>query len=113
MPQGGEGLFARVAIPKSSMICFYNGIRLRTSTHASQNMPHSDYRIRLNADLDLDIPDDCISLDNYCATLGHKVKLRASLLLCEYKAYSSVYRMINNALLTNMAVIVKIYKIMS
>ncbi len=30
-------------------------------------------RIRLNADIDLDIPNDCIRLDQYCATLAHKV----------------------------------------
>ena len=30
-------------------------------------------RIRLNADIDLDIPNDCIRLDQYCATLSHKV----------------------------------------
>jgi hypothetical protein len=30
-------------------------------------------RIRLNADVDLDIPADCIKLEQYCATLGHKV----------------------------------------
>ena len=30
------------------------------------------HRIRLNADLDLDIPHAHIDLDKYCATLGHK-----------------------------------------
>ena len=31
-------------------------------------------RIRLNADVDLDIPAGFESTDKYCATLGHKVK---------------------------------------
>ncbi len=50
----------------------FNGVRLRTSTWASMTAPHSDYRIRLNADIDLDIPDGATSLERYCATLSHK-----------------------------------------
>ncbi len=51
----------------------FNGVRLRTSTWSSKNAPPSDYRIRLNADIDLDIPNDRITTDRYCATLAHKV----------------------------------------
>ena len=32
-------------------------------------------RIRLNADVDLDIPAGFESIERYCATLGHKVGL--------------------------------------
>ena len=33
---------------------------------------HSDYRIRLNAEVDLDIPKGAESLEVYQATVGHK-----------------------------------------
>lgn len=33
---------------------------------------HSDYRIRLNGDFDLDIPEELTSIEEYCATLAHK-----------------------------------------
>ena len=48
-------------------------MRIKTSSYASKHAGHSDYRIRLNADIDLDIPANAISLDAYRATLGHKV----------------------------------------
>ncbi|TRY68905.1 hypothetical protein TCAL_03794 [Tigriopus californicus] len=72
LPQGGDGLFAKCHLPKKSLICLFNGIRMKLTTYAAEHMPPSDYRIRLNADIDLDIPDDCVSLKKYCATLGHK-----------------------------------------
>jgi len=72
LPQGGEGLFACQDIKREEVVSFYNGVRLRTSTLASANAPPSDYRCRLNADIDLDIPDSCVRLDSYRATLAHK-----------------------------------------
>lgn len=73
LPQGGDGLFAKQLRPKGSMLAFYNGIRLNTSSLLmEQRYGHSDYRIRLNAEVDLDIPKGYESLEKYCATLAHK-----------------------------------------
>ncbi len=73
LPQGGEGLFAKKSIAKGSVLSFYNGIRLNTaSLLMEQRYGHSDYRIRLNAETDLDIPKGWESLDKYSATLSHK-----------------------------------------
>ena len=73
LPQGGEGLFAKVARPRGSIISLYNGIRLNTSSALMEaKYGHSDYRIRLNAETDLDIPKGHESLDIYKATLAHK-----------------------------------------
>lgn len=38
----------------------------------------SQYKIRLNSQIDLDIPDDSIHLKDYCATLAHKVYQRVA-----------------------------------
>ena len=38
----------------------------------SRERPKSNYRIQLNAEIDLDIPDTCIQTSEYNATLGHK-----------------------------------------
>jgi len=72
MEQAGEGLFAIDALPCGSIVSLFNGIRLKTATVAAQNRAPSDYRIRLNADIDIDIPHECISLEVYSATLTHK-----------------------------------------
>ena len=61
--QAGEGLFAIDALPSGSIVSLFNGIRLKTATVAAQNRAPSDYRIRLNADIDIDIPHECISLE--------------------------------------------------
>lgn len=70
--QGGEGLFAQKDLKPKEVISLYNGIKVRTSTFASEHMPRSDYKIRLNADIDMDIPKGFHLLENYCATLAHK-----------------------------------------
>ena len=61
--QAGEGLFAIDTLPSGSIVSLFNGIRLKTATVAAQNRAPSDYRIRLNADIDIDIPHECISLE--------------------------------------------------
>ena len=54
-------MFARELLPADSIVSIYNGVRLKTATKAAQDRQRSDYRIRLNADLDIDMPNDCIS----------------------------------------------------
>jgi histone-lysine N-methyltransferase SETD7 len=73
LPQGGDGLFAKIDRPKGSVVAFYNGIRLNTSSILmSARYGKSDYRIRLNAETDLDIPKGFENVEIYSATLGHK-----------------------------------------
>ena len=71
LPQGGEGLFAKKDIPQKNLVCLFNGVRLKTAALYAK-LTESDYRIRLNADVDLDIPKGSENLSEYCATLGHK-----------------------------------------
>ena len=63
LDQAGEGLFAIDALPSGTIVSLFNGVRLKTATVAAQNRAPSDYRIRLNADIDIDIPHECISLE--------------------------------------------------
>eukprot|EP00092_Neocalanus_flemingeri_P016786 GFUD01018155.1.p1 GENE.GFUD01018155.1~~GFUD01018155.1.p1 ORF type:complete len:540 (-),score=94.96 GFUD01018155.1:837-2456(-) len=72
LPQGGEGLFAKRDIEKREVVALYNGIKFKSSTYASEHMPRSDYRIRLNGDLDMDIPKGYHLTSQYSATLAHK-----------------------------------------
>jgi len=72
LPQGGEGLFAKRDIERREVVALYNGIKVKTGTYASEHMPRSDYRIRLNGDIDMDIPKGYHQLGQYCATLAHK-----------------------------------------
>ena len=73
LEQGGEGVFAKRDIPSKKLVSIYNGIRLGTSSYYAKHLGHSDYRICLNSDIDLDIPFDCVRLEDYSATLAHKV----------------------------------------
>jgi len=74
LDQGGEGLFCKQKRPKGSLVAFYNGIRLNSSSILmEERYGRSDYRIRLNANRDLDIPKGYESSSKYCATLAHKI----------------------------------------
>ena len=74
IPDAEEGLFAKVDVEESTVISFYNGIRydVKDTTIEMENCP---YKISLNEDIDLDIPEDMISTDKYKATLAHKVSI--------------------------------------
>jgi len=72
LPQGGEGLYAKRDIEYKEVVALYNGIKFKSSTYASEHMPRSDYRIRLNGDLDMDIPKGYHLTSQYSATLAHK-----------------------------------------
>ena len=70
---GGDGLYAKIPMKKGEVVAFYSGIRLNTSSLLMEKRyGHSDYRIRLNAEVDLDIPKGAESLEVYQATVGHK-----------------------------------------
>ena len=63
----GEGLFAKCKIKEGEIVALFNGVRQQ-----SEKNSYSVYRIRLNGEIDLDIPDECVNIENYCATQGHK-----------------------------------------
>ena len=67
----GQGLFAKGALAAGDIVALFNGIRLKSSRDSEGDW--SDYRIRLNGETDIDIPDEFKDLSKYCATLGHKV----------------------------------------
>ncbi len=71
IPEAGEGLFAKNDLEVATVIAFYNGIRFEAKT----TPPYEDspYKLTLNKQWDIDIPPQMADLDNYCATLGHKV----------------------------------------
>ena len=74
---GGDGLFAQKDLAKGAMVAFYNGVRLPYRVGVKEEWATSGYKIYINADYEsgerMDIPEECQSLDHYCATLGHKL----------------------------------------
>eukprot|EP00092_Neocalanus_flemingeri_P050076 GFUD01057758.1.p1 GENE.GFUD01057758.1~~GFUD01057758.1.p1 ORF type:complete len:470 (-),score=76.19 GFUD01057758.1:206-1615(-) len=64
----GEGLFAKRNIDIDELVALYNGTR----TAPSLEEDWSDYRVHLNSELDIDIPEGMRELDQYSATLSHK-----------------------------------------
>lgn len=71
----GQGLYLKRDVEEGQIVALFNGIRCQSSRNNSKDKSPDqsyDYRIRLNGDTDIDIPPFCTSLQQYCATLGHK-----------------------------------------
>jgi len=66
----GEGLFAKVDIEVGTIISFYNGIKVPAGNDTDQPSP---YKISLDENFDIDLPEEFTCLTAYSATLGHKV----------------------------------------
>ena len=71
----GEGLFARRKIKKGSLVAVFNGSRKRQFRQSLVTEEFSDYCIKVDTTVSLDIPDFYIPVKHYSATLAHKVKL--------------------------------------
>ena len=77
-----EGLFAKKAMAKDTIVCFYNGIRMRCKDIEDDKYDHEKnaYKIidLLGVDPEdgdegvLDIPEEFVSLRKYQASLAHK-----------------------------------------
>ncbi len=67
--EAGEGLFAKVDMKRGQLVAFYNGVRLQSGRDDDS---WSGYRVRLNGQVDIDIPGDMTSTSRYRASLGHK-----------------------------------------
>ena len=65
IPGAGQGLFAIKAIEKGQLVAFFNGVPMENEG--------SDYSIKYDDWLMLDIPESCRSTKAYCATLAHKI----------------------------------------
>lgn len=72
IPMAGEGLFAKMNVQSGTLMSIFNGTRVRDSHHTRNNKGFTDYKIGLTSDVCLDIPNWCISLEKYRASLGHK-----------------------------------------
>ena len=66
----GQGLFAKIDIDVGTVICFYNGVRVKSTNDLGEPSP---YKMILDETTDIDIPENMTDLENYSATLGHKV----------------------------------------
>ena len=74
-PLAGEGLYTRIRICKGELVALYNGFRLPAVTLRSKDQDPGasfDYRIKLNSQEDVDVPENYRKLDEYRATLAHK-----------------------------------------
>ena len=66
----GEGLFAKVDIDVDTVISFYNGVTVSSGHDPEKETP---YKMVLDEESDLDLPESMTSLENFRATLGHKI----------------------------------------
>ena len=78
-----EGVFAKKHLNENTTVSFYNGIRLAHEEVDARDWSLNECTITLNDEIVLDVPYKFTKLENYCATLGHKVN-HSSLPNCEY-----------------------------
>ena len=81
VPNSGEGLFARVRLPKDTIVSFYHGVR---HPHEQAILPKTGYSIYVDWDIPslrakntevMDILPQHQHSTNYSSTLAHKVKV--------------------------------------
>ena len=75
VPGANEGLFCKQPVDPGTILAFYNGIRREPKkTFDKPDWNKSAYRIfdPTRKKGSLDIPNEFVSLSNYCATLAHK-----------------------------------------
>ena len=82
----GEGVFAKKYLKENMVVSFYNGIRLSHEEVDGRDWSLNECTITLDDRVVLDVPQCYNQLDNYCATLGHKVNHLSSP-NCEYTFY--------------------------
>ena len=69
----GEGLFAKVDLPKNFICSFYGGKRVSQEEVNERDWSENSNVVLLdNEDVCIDVPKPFDQLDHYCATLGHK-----------------------------------------
>ena len=84
MEGGGEGVYAKVDIPKNTIAAIFNGYKVPISSgsYLAEGIEEEEkiyerlsYNIHMPEDEDffIDIPPPMASLSIYCASLGHKV----------------------------------------
>ena len=59
-------------IEAGTIISFYNGMKFRSDHEWEKPTP---YKMLLDENYDIDVPDSMTSLQSYSATLGHKVQI--------------------------------------
>ena len=70
-------------IEAGTIISFYNGLKVKSDSEWERPTP---YKMFLEDNYDIDIPDSMTCLSNYNATLGHKVMM-SSILLKKLQMY--------------------------
>ena len=63
-------------IEAGTIISFYNGLKVKSDSEWERPTP---YKMFLEDNYDIDIPDSMTCLSNYNATLGHKVMMSSIL----------------------------------
>ena len=97
VPGSGDGLFARRDLPEGTIAAFYNGVRIPYGLGSGkvETWDDSAYKIWINADYEsgerMNIPEDCVSLERYCATLGKLIldqsfRLEKAMCICTIQA---------------------------
>ena len=80
IPNAGQGVFAKNRIERCTVVSFYNGVRTKDGDYVDDEevdleTKHEEcrYRLNLSSNEELDVPREMANVENYSATLGHKV----------------------------------------
>ncbi|XP_061408422.1 histone-lysine N-methyltransferase SETD7 isoform X1 [Lethenteron reissneri] len=67
-----EGLFAKVDMETGTVAAFYNGTRITHEEVDARDWSLNGNTISLDDDIVIDVPKHFVSVERYCASLGHK-----------------------------------------
>uniref|UniRef100_G3UIW3 Histone-lysine N-methyltransferase SETD7 n=1 Tax=Loxodonta africana TaxID=9785 RepID=G3UIW3_LOXAF len=68
----GEGLFSKVAVGSSTVMSFYNGVRITHQEVDSRDWAFNGNTLSLDEETVIDVPEPYNHISKYCASLGHK-----------------------------------------
>ncbi|PKU32148.1 hypothetical protein llap_17548 [Limosa lapponica baueri] len=68
----GEGLFSKIAAEASTVMSFYNGVRITHQEVDSRDWALNGNTISLDEETVIDVPEPYNHAAKYCASLGHK-----------------------------------------
>ncbi|XP_009577823.1 PREDICTED: histone-lysine N-methyltransferase SETD7 [Fulmarus glacialis] len=68
----GEGLFSKIAAEASTVMSFYNGVRITHQEVDSRDWALNGNTISLDDETVIDVPEPYNHAAKYCASLGHK-----------------------------------------
>ena len=86
---GGNGLFAKCDLDKNEIISFYNGLHIKHEIINNRLWCKNSNALTINCEFCVDIPNNLVGINKYCASLAHFANHNWLKQNCKYDTYYS------------------------